>query len=85
MLVRPAENNADGFGVQFLRPEPACVAISDHADVTNVTPSLRRQPGLRSVQVECPRQLSGTDIFSLSMAMATAASGKVRGLHCAHE
>jgi hypothetical protein len=39
MLVRPAENNADGFGVQFLRPEPACVAISDHADVTNVTPT----------------------------------------------
>lgn len=41
MLVRPAENNAYGFGVQFLPPEPACVAVLDPADVTNVTPSLR--------------------------------------------
>jgi hypothetical protein len=40
MLVRPAENKADGFGVQFLRPEPACVAVLNHACVTNVTPSL---------------------------------------------
>jgi len=29
-----------GFGVQFLRPEPACVAVLDPADVTNDTPTL---------------------------------------------
>lgn len=38
MLVRPVENKADGFGVQILRPEPACVAVPNHAYVTNVTP-----------------------------------------------
>lgn len=40
-LRRPAENNADGVFVQFLSPERACVAVPNHAYVTNVTPSLR--------------------------------------------